>query len=201
MHQVDDGDNVITDTLDVNPLEEYTGYELELDDPEIYSDDEDFVEGVELRDEWEDRPIPKKKDIPQISADRALLVKKTLEAHHFNAHLLESFGVNACKQYKLSKAQTILDCVGKGDSTCKICGKEGFSSTHTLRSHIRSIHIKVTQHQCDICQRYFAEKSGLKAHRHLHVEAEKFACDQCDKSYGSKGHLNEHKKAHLTAEE
>ena len=190
----------MTDVLKVNPLVEHPGYKLKEEDESIYSDDEDFLEGVDLRREWEDRELPKKKDIPEISDEHALLIKKTLESHHFNARLLESFGVNACKQYKLSKAETVLQRIGKGDTTCNICGKKGFSTTHTLRSHIQSIHIKVTKHQCDICSGYFAEKSGLKAHRRLHSEAEKFSCDQCKKTYDSKGHLNEHKKTHLTAE-
>ena len=94
----------------------------------------------------------------------------------------------------------MLNRVEKDDTACGICGKKGFSTSHTLWSHIQAIHLKVTKHQCDICLHYFAEKSGLKAHCHLHNEIEKFQCDQCDNSYDSKGHLNEHKKSHLTAE-
>ena len=117
-----------------------------------------------------------------------------------HSDLLESLGVNACKQYRLTKAETVLNRVEKDDTACGNCGKKGFSTSHTLRSHIQAIHLKVTKHQCDICLHYFAEKSGLKAHCRLHNEMEKFWCDQCDNSYDSKGHLNEHKKSHLTVE-
>ena len=81
-----------------------------------------------------------------------LIIKKTLEAHHFNAKLLESFGVNACKQYKCTKAEAALNAVSKDDTECRICGKKSFSTMHTLRSHIQSIHIKVTKNQCDLQQ-------------------------------------------------
>ena len=189
--------NIVTDILDVNPLVEHPGYKLAQEDADIYSD-EDFVEGVQLQREWENRALPKKKEIPEVSEEHALLIKKTLEAHHFKTHLLESFDMNACKQYKLTKVETLLKRVQKGDSVCKICGKEGFSTTHTLQSHIQTIHMKVTKHQCDICSHYFAEKSGLKSHRHLHSNTEKFSCNKCNKSYDSKVHLNEHKKSHLT---
>ena len=148
----------------MKPLVEHPGYNLDEEDDSIYSDNEDFLEGVKLRWEWPDRKLPEKKKIPEVSEERALLSKTTMEAHHFNARLLESFGVNACKQYKLTKADTVLQRVRKGDSMCTICGKKDFSSTHTLRSHIQAIHIKVTKHQCDVCSRYFAEKLGLKAH-------------------------------------
>ena len=94
----------------------------------------------------------------------------------------------------------MLKRVEKDDTECGICGKKGFSTSHTLWSHIRAIHLKVTKHQCSVCSCYFAEKSGLKAHHHLHNEMDKFQCDQCGNSYDSKGHLNEHKKSHLTAE-
>ena len=79
-----------------------------------------------------------------------LIIKKTLEAHHFNAKLLESFGVNTCKQYKHTKAEAALNAVSKGDTECHICGKKGFSRIHTLHSHIQSIHIKVMKNQCDL---------------------------------------------------
>ena len=198
VRQEDVGENVHTDVLEVGPLIKHPGYQLSQDDPDIYSDDEDFIEGVTLRREWPDQALPQKKKIPEVSDERAVLIKKTLEAHHFNARLLESMGVNACKQYKLSKAEDVLHRVGKDDSTCRICGRKGFCTPHTLRSHIQAVHMKKTKHQCSICSKYFAEKWGLKAHRHLHTN-EKFLCDKCDKSYDSVGYLNEHKKSHLTA--
>ena len=81
-----------------------------------------------------------------------LIIKKTLKVHHFNTKLIESFGVNACKQYKRTKAEAALNAVSKGDTECHICGKKGFSRMHTHHSHIQSIHIKVTKNQCDLQQ-------------------------------------------------
>ena len=103
VHQVDDGPDVIMDVLQVNPLAEHPGYDLAAEDPDIYSDDEDKAEVVTLRQEWEHNL--------DMSDEQALLIKKTLQAHHFNAKLLESFGVNACKQYKLIKAEAALNAV------------------------------------------------------------------------------------------
>ena len=68
----------------------------------------------------------------EVSEERDLLIKKALEAHHFNAHLLESFGVNACKQYQLMKAETVLHRFEEDDTACRICGKKEFSTSHTL---------------------------------------------------------------------
>ena len=69
VHQEDDGENIIMDVLAVDTLVEHPGYDLSLDDPDIYSDSEDFVEGVTLCCEWPDRPLPKKKEIPEVSQE------------------------------------------------------------------------------------------------------------------------------------
>lgn len=132
----------MTDVLKVNPLVEHPGYKLEEEDESIYSDDEDFLEGVDLRREWEDRELPKKKDIPEISDERALLIKKTLKSHHFNARLLESFGVNACKQYKLSKAETVLERVSKGDTMCSIHCDHTFNQYTSKLQSISVIYVR-----------------------------------------------------------
>ena len=126
VHQVDDGEEIISDVLGVNPLVEHPGYKFALEESDIFSDDEDYAEGVNLHREWPNRPLPKKKEIPEVSEDRALLIKKSLEAHHFHARLLESLGVNACKRYRLTKAVAALNRVEKDDTACGICGKKGF---------------------------------------------------------------------------
>ena len=130
--QVEEGDSITLDVLAVNPLIKHPGYHLDLDDLGIYSDDEDYVEGVKLQWEWPHHSLLKVTEIPEVSEEHALLIKRTLKAHHFNAWLLESLRVNACKQYKLTKADTVLKVVKKGDSSCRICGKKGFSTSHTL---------------------------------------------------------------------
>ena len=199
--QVEGENTVVNDVLDVRPLEKHRKYKFEAEDPAIYSDDDDFAEDPDLRREWPDVKLPQSVPIPDVSKDRALIVEKALESHHFNARLLESFNVNACKAYKMSKATTILQGVGKDDRDCSICGKKAFGTAHTLRSHIKSVHIKITDHQCGTCGKYFAEKSGLKVHSRIHNPTQQFKCERCPKTFDSKGHLREHFQSHKPAEE
>ena len=48
--QVDEGDTVTTDVLDVHPLIKNLGYRLDMEDPNIYSDDEDYAEEHQTSD-------------------------------------------------------------------------------------------------------------------------------------------------------
>ena len=61
VHQVDDGEEIISDVLGVNPLVEHPGYKLALEEADIFSDDEDYAEGVNLHWEWPNRSCQKRR--------------------------------------------------------------------------------------------------------------------------------------------
>ena len=52
--------SAVTLPLSVNKLEKYADYNIEDEDPDIYSDDEDFGAGFSLRREWNDVELPSK---------------------------------------------------------------------------------------------------------------------------------------------
>ena len=187
--------------LHVAPLEKTKKYKFEDEDPTIYSDEEDYSEVPKLRCAFPKEDLHKRETVPKLTVDeeRNKLIEKALDAHAFNVKLLATFGIDACKEYHMTLAQTILEQVRKDDRVCRICHK-GLKSSHTLRSHIKTTHIKKTKHQCEICGRYYAEASGLKAHRNKHT-GETIQCTKCDKHFGSKSQLNEHLQSHLTAAE
>ena len=118
--------------------------------------------------------------------------------HDFNANLLKSHNIDACKVYQKTHATAVLETVNVEDRMCSLCQK-AFSSAHILRSHIKSTHIGEMSHKCDVCGKSYAEAAGLKIHKRSHEQGEKYECETCGKEYISLGRLNEHKKSHRLA--
>ena len=73
------------------------------------------------------------------------------QAHDFHASLLAMHGIDVCKVHKMSRLTTVLESISKEDRTCSIC-------------HIHTEHVRKTKHYCPVCDKYFAEASGLKIH-------------------------------------
>ena len=199
--QAADGSNQEVEVLHGAEVEKSSTYRFEDEDPSIYSDDEDYAQTVTLPRAFPKQKLRKHERVSRdtVQEERDKLIKKALDAHHFNARLLLTFDVDACKLFKMSRAQSILEEVGKDDRICRICHKD-LDTSHTLRSHIASIHLKKTKHTCEVCGKCYGEKSSLTAHMNTHI-GKMLKCDQCDKEYGSKSQLNEHKQSHLTAQE
>ena len=183
--------------LAVKPLAKSSKYEIADEDPTVYSDEEDFDVGFELRREWPDIPLPSK---PTEEEATFKYLAEAQRAHDFHMSLLATHGIDACKVARHGKATTVLENVTKDDRVCNICHKE-LAGVQSLRSHIRKEHVGKTQHHCPTCDKYFAEASGLKIHNRKHGIGAMFPCTKCTKKFPSVGRLNEHKRSHVPAAE
>ena len=82
---------------------------------------------------------------------------------------------------------------------CEMCHKH-FGGKHSLRKHIRILHLGVKNFHCQICEISFGTSNELKSHvRKKHPKdgevAEKFYCDQCPKIFAEKYSLKLHIKS------
>uniref|UniRef100_S4P1W9 Zinc finger protein 680 n=2 Tax=Pararge aegeria TaxID=116150 RepID=S4P1W9_9NEOP len=62
--------------------------------------------------------------------------------------------------------------------------------------HHRRSHLKVFNHQCELCAQMFYVPSALKEHMAIHRGERNFKCDECGKSYPGLKSLQCHKKSH-----
>lgn len=76
---------------------------------------------------------------------------------------------------------------------CDQCNHRSHSK-YLLQSHIRRVHVKVNEHQCDECAKKFFCSSDLKQHiENVHGDRN-HACPACGKAFGSKRILQKHVK-------
>lgn len=78
---------------------------------------------------------------------------------------------------------------------CTMCPKV-FTLSGKLGVHIRTVHLKVKRHACDVCEWKFYSKSELKEHMIRHGGERKFQCNICKKAYARKYTLREHMRIH-----
>ena len=79
-------------------------------------------------------------------------------------------------------------------TTCPHCLKF-FSNPRTCRKHIKSYHgeEKDKKYDCNICQRQFKTKNGLKSHiENDHNSKDPFQCLTCNKVYQNRNELKRH---------
>ena len=188
------------DLLDCAPLEESENYNLEEEDPSIYTDEEDADRFCPRR-EWPDRALPKKSSVGPSPSSSALenkeLTDYLLKAHHMHVDVLQQFGIDACEDYRASKAKNVLAKLSaEGAKKCTICGITVYD-TQKLRKHIQLKHMGKTSHKCVRCGKYFSDSVTLKTHSKKHAqEGYDKICDTCGKAYPTTGKLNEHKQSH-----
>lgn len=78
---------------------------------------------------------------------------------------------------------------------CTMCPKV-FTVSGKLGVHIRTVHLKVKRHACDVCEWKFYSKSELKEHMIRHGGERKYQCNVCKKAYARKYTLREHMRIH-----
>ncbi|XP_049704016.2 zinc finger protein 287 isoform X5 [Helicoverpa armigera] len=78
---------------------------------------------------------------------------------------------------------------------CTMCPKV-FTISGKLGVHIRSVHLKLKRHSCDVCEWKFYSKSELKDHMVKHGGERKYQCTICKKAYARKYTLREHMRIH-----
>ena len=76
---------------------------------------------------------------------------------------------------------------------CKICDLYFV----WLGDHIKTVHEKVRNFVCEICNKSFGKKCGLTSHiKTVHDKRRLFSCDICYKSFGHKQHAAKHRLQH-----
>ncbi|XP_061402526.1 transcription factor grauzone-like [Musca vetustissima] len=115
---------------------------------------------------------------------------------HFNKQHNEP-GYVVCCNKKFLKCSLLADhihCHLDPDYfKCQHCGKV-MSDRRSLELHVKTHGIQDKIHICDICQKGFSRKPGLKIHKLIHLsdEEKKFSCEQCGKLFGNHNLLANH---------
>lgn len=78
---------------------------------------------------------------------------------------------------------------------CTMCPKV-FTLSGKLGVHVRTVHLKLKRHACDVCEWKFYSKSELKEHMVKHGGERKYQCNVCKKAYARKYTLREHMRIH-----
>lgn len=78
---------------------------------------------------------------------------------------------------------------------CNMCPKV-FTISGKLGVHIQTVHLKMKRHNCEVCERKFYSKLGLKEHMVRHGGQSEFQCSVCKKVYARKYTLREHMRIH-----
>ena len=185
--------------LSIEPIEHTETYSLRDEHWSIYSDgggEDKFIP----RCEWPNAQLPQK-PLPPASEPfppvmPSGLVEKLMQQHHTNVDILLSLGKDPCKEYKQSKAPTVLARVRAGNKTCSICSRV-LASTQSLRNHICSAHMDKTCYQCNKCTKGFGDSYMLQVHSRKHQpEGKPHKCRVCGKGFVMVGHRTQHMVVH-----
>lgn len=73
-----------------------------------------------------------------------------------------------------------------------------FSSTSTLRRHIRIIHQGARPESCSVCSKTFRDKYSLKVHSKVHGEVGEgeWECETCGRTFAVRSAYRNHVKVH-----
>lgn len=110
---------------------------------------------------------------------------------HRCPHCLESFR----NYFQRNKHITNVHGLKIKEFKCNLCPKI-FTLSGKLGHHIRTVHLKVKRHACDVCDWKFYSKSELKLHMVRHGGERKYQCHVCKKAYARKYTLKEHIRIH-----
>ena len=110
--------------LVVQPLTVAQSYNLEADDPTIYTDGED-MNSFYPRREWADEDLPASSfSVTTLhAADQSEMIQSLLKIHHVHVEILKSFGVDTCKEYEQSSVENELARVLPGVRKCSLCNR------------------------------------------------------------------------------
>lgn len=82
---------------------------------------------------------------------------------------------------------------------CGLCGK-AIACKKNLNAHYRVFHTDEKSVVCEVCNKKFLHKWGLKSHMWLHTGEKAFVCSICNKKYAHKSSLQKHLLAGHTGE-
>ncbi|CRL05319.1 CLUMA_CG018230, isoform A [Clunio marinus] len=130
--------------------------------------------------------------------------KNHMKTYHGELHDQRKFHCDVCgKSFKEARHLSVhmnshLPDELKFVHTCEYCDKK-YSSTFSLKQHIKHVHVKDENFKCHSCDKTFSRKANLDSHlNHVHTTERKFSCDVCGLKLKTKSILRVHKKIHST---
>lgn len=79
---------------------------------------------------------------------------------------------------------------------CSKCSGR-FTLRRTLQSHIKRIHEGIKPFFCNICQKYFSQKSNFEEHKRIHTGDRPFVCLKCGAAFKTSSQCRLHQKTHV----
>ncbi|GBP42727.1 PR domain zinc finger protein 5 [Eumeta japonica] len=80
---------------------------------------------------------------------------------------------------------------------CPICDKK-YLTKSLCTNHVKNVHMKEKNHECDLCSMRFYTKSDKNRHRVTHTGEKNFVCTFCTNLFATKDSLRRHiKRTHI----
>lgn len=192
--EYEDERELVDSPNDIEKYEFVEEDELQLEtetDPMIPMIEEDFFEAENFLFEF-----------PNDSMTDTTMIEQSSSSQIFNKTIVRRFQCGQCsklfkeeRQLHIHK-QTHLPNDLKFVHQCPQCDKK-FSSTFSVRNHIKHVHIKATEFRCEYCNKDFSRKANYDSHlSHVHTRDRKFECEICGLKVKTKGILRTHKLLH-----
>lgn len=83
--------------------------------------------------------------------------------------------------------------IKKPEFSCQFCSKT-FLTKSLLNNHVKVVHMKEKNHECDVCHHFFYTKSDVSRHRVTHTGEKNFCCALCSSPFASRDSLRRHMK-------
>jgi len=154
----------------------------------------------EMRQHDDELHVQNGKFICSEQCDFKSLRKKDFVLHYLSIHKSKKlYKCSECPEEFFMDISSYRDHLRKDHeldvdaNTCPFCFKSFEKSK--LYHHVEREHNKVKL-QCNICQKVFHSKNGLKIHTDMHSGASVVACNFCGKSFNNKYLLESHVEAH-----
>lgn len=129
--------------------------------------------------------------------DLSFSTKNRLSTHMAKYHGAKVVKCRDCDESFTSSYMRNKHMVEKHDLEykCNFCDKI-FPKNSILKTHIRRVHLKERNVQCDVCHDRFFDNVLLRLHMVKHEGVRNFKCDYCGKAFLWLKNLRAHVKAH-----
>lgn len=72
---------------------------------------------------------------------------------------------------------------------------QSFVRRHVMKRHVKTVHLKIREFECEACGRAFADSSTREVHRSaVHEKKRPWSCDMCPSSFTQSSSLGKHKR-------
>ncbi|XP_063618278.1 zinc finger protein 85-like isoform X2 [Cydia splendana] len=123
-----------------------------------------------------------------------------LTAHKLRAHNKTALphGCATCGRRFISRSTLAAHMTSHTEGhafECHVCQKK-FRYKHVVLTHIRQVHEKERNYQCEFCSKACFSKSLLNEHLRTHTDERPFKCEDCGKAFTWSSTLKSHRLIH-----